>query len=172
MDTISRENNSILPIVGTVVGGLAVILSAFALVKLSGVKSELTKLQEDTSARIASVESQVASAAQTAESTKNLASRIQADTNTAFGQVAEQLGSIRGEIAKIQESLTKPKAAAGAAGKAAPVAGPGEYVIKKGDTPSKIASAKGVSREALLKANPKVNWSKLAIGQIIKLPTK
>jgi LysM repeat protein len=170
MDTISRENNSMLPLAGVIVGGLAVILSAIALVKLSSVKTELTTFKDEAGARISSVESQASSAAAAAESTKSFASRIQSDTNTAFGQVAEQLGTLRGEITKLQEAQ---KAAPKAAGKGAPaVAGPGEYIVKAGDTPSKIAKANGTTATALVQVNPGVAWNKLKVGQKLKLPKK
>ncbi|WP_404424826.1 LysM peptidoglycan-binding domain-containing protein [Nibricoccus sp. IMCC34717] len=172
MDTISRENNSMLPLAGVIVGGLAVILSAIALVKLSSVKTELTTFKDETSARISSVESQASSAAATAEATKNLASRIQSDTNTAFGQVAEQLGTLRGEITKIQEAQKAAPKAAGAKGGAPAVAGPGEYIVKAGDTPTKIAKANGTTATALVQVNPGVAWNKLKVGQKLKLPKK
>ncbi len=173
MDTISRENNSVLPIVGVGAGVLALILAAVALVKISSAKTDLTKLIDDNTNRVSAVESQVSSSAATVEQTRNLANRLQTDTQNAFTAVAEQLGAIRGEVAKVQEALTKaPKAAAGGSTKAAAVAGPGEYIVKKGDLPSKIAKANGVSVEALKAANPNVAWNRLAIGQKIKLPTK
>ncbi|MDX2185876.1 MAG: LysM domain-containing protein [Opitutaceae bacterium] len=169
MDTISRENNSTLPLIGVIVGGLAVILSAVALVKLSSVKTDLTQYKEESTSRIASVESQASSAAANAESAKNLASRIQTDANTAFGQVAEQLGTLRGEITKLQEAQKAPAKAA----KGAPaVAGPGEYIVKSGDTPSKIAKANGTTAQALIQVNPGVAWNKLKVGQKLKLPKK
>lgn len=171
MDTISRENNSILPLVGTIVGGLAVILSAIALVKLSSVKTDLTTFKDETGSRITNVESQAASASATAEATKNLATRIQSDTNTAFGQVAEQLGTLRGEITKIQEAQKAAPKAAGKGGAPA-VAGPGEYIVKAGDTPSKIAKANGTTAAALVQVNPGVAWNKLKVGQKLNLPKK
>lgn len=46
----------------------------------------------------------------------------------------------------------------------------GEYTIKAGDTPAKIAKAHGVSLNALMKANPGLDARKLKIGQKIQLP--
>jgi LysM repeat protein len=52
------------------------------------------------------------------------------------------------------------------------VAGPDEYIIKSGDTGAKIARERGVSLADLQTVNPGVNWTRLAVGQKIKLPKK
>lgn len=41
MDTISRENNSYLPVAGVIVGVLALVLSGVALAKISSAKKEM-----------------------------------------------------------------------------------------------------------------------------------
>ena len=177
MDTISRENNSILPIAGVIAGALALLLAVVALFKLSSAGKEITLLKEDLNSRIGSVEAQVTAAADAANTAKNLTNRLQGDTQSAFQQVADQIGSVRADIAKVQESLTKPKAAAGPAGtkaaKEPAVAGPDEYIVKAGDVSgTKIAKANGVSIADLQAVNPGVNWSKLKIGDKLKLPKK
>jgi LysM repeat protein len=64
-------------------------------------------------------------------------------------------------------------AAPGKKGSAGPVvAGPGEYVVKAGDSGAKIARANGCSLTDLQKVNPNVNWTKLKPGDKIKLPAK
>ena len=177
MDTISRENNSILPIAGVIAGALALLLAVVALFKLSSAGKEITLLKEDLNSRIGSVEAQVTSAVSTADRVNSSLSGLRNETNGAFAQVATELGSVRAEITKVQESLTKPKAAAGpASGKAAKepaVAGPDEYIVKAGDVSgTKIAKANGVSIADLQAVNPGVNWSKLKIGDKLKLPRK
>jgi LysM repeat protein len=58
-------------------------------------------------------------------------------------------------------------------GKSGPaVAGPGEYVVKAGDGGAKIAKASGVSLSDLQAVNPGVDWTKLKVGQKVKLPKK
>ena len=53
------------------------------------------------------------------------------------------------------------------------VAGPGEYIVKSGDNSgTKIAKNLGVSIQDLQAVNPSVNWSKLAVGQKLKVPAK
>jgi LysM repeat protein len=82
---------------------------------------------------------------------------------------------VKGEITKLQESAKAPRAAAkGAApaGGGAAVAGAGEYVIKAGDTGAKIARANNVSLPDLIAVNPGVNWSKLKVGDKVKLPKR
>lgn len=47
------------------------------------------------------------------------------------------------------------------------------YKVKKGDTLSQIAKAKGVTLQALLASNPDIkNANAIRIGQAIKMPTK
>jgi hypothetical protein len=46
------------------------------------------------------------------------------------------------------------------------------YVVKPGDTLSAIASKTGVSQASIKALNPKLNPSRLAVGQKIKLPPK
>jgi hypothetical protein len=52
------------------------------------------------------------------------------------------------------------------------VAGPGEYMVRPGDTGSKIARAMGASLSDIEFANPSVDWRRLKVGQIIKYPPK
>lgn len=174
MDTISRENNSFLPLAGVIAGALALLLAIVALFKLSAAGKETVALKEDVNSRIMSMESQVSSAASAAESARSSITRLGNETQTAFSSVANELGSVRGELAKIQESLTKPKAAAAAGGaaKAPAVAGPDEYIVKSGDSGMKIARANGVSIADLQAVNPGINWNKLKVGDKLKLPKK
>jgi LysM repeat protein len=174
MDTISRENNSFLPLAGVIAGALALLLAIVALFKLSTAGKEITALKEDINSRIMSMESQVSSASSSVETVRGSVTRLSSDTQTAFQSVANELGSVRAEITKLQESLTKPKAAAaGSAAKTPAVAGPNEYIVKSGDiSGTKIAKANGVSIADLQAVNPGVDWSKLKIGQKLKLPQK
>ena len=52
------------------------------------------------------------------------------------------------------------------------VAGPGEYVVKAGDTFAKIARANGCSISDIAAVNPGVESSKLKVNQKLKLPKK
>jgi len=185
MDTISRENNSILPIAGVLVGVLALLLSGVALVKLSSANKTIEGLKESMT-KIDSVEAEARAATSSAEQAKSAAdnanrgiSSLQNSTQSGFNSVATELTNLHGEI----EKLHAPKPVAGAAGpggaakgekaeKAAPVAGEGEYLVKAGDSGVKIAKAHGVSLDDLKAVNPGVNWSGLKVAQKIKIPKK
>jgi LysM repeat protein len=180
MDTISRENNSVLPIAGVLVGVLALILSGVALAKLSTAHTAIEGLKESVT-KIDSLEAEVRSASTSADQAKAAAetanrgvTSLQTSANTAFNSVAEQIGAVRAEI----EKMHAPKAASakgekGEKGEKAPaVAGEGEYLVKSGDTGAKIARAHGATIEDLKTVNPGVNWNGLKVGQKIKLPKK
>jgi hypothetical protein len=53
-----------------------------------------------------------------------------------------------------------------------PPAGKGEYLVKSGDTLTKIAHAHGVKLNDLLQANPGVNPSSLQVRQLLVIPQK
>ncbi len=179
MDTISRENNSYLPVAAVIVGALALVLSFVALAKISTAKKDVLAQVEPMSLKIDEAEAQARNAAAAADRASATADRaassvtkLAGETNAAFGQVAQQLDNIRGEITKVQEARVAPKSAQGAGSAGPVVAGPGEYVVKSGDTGYKIAQANGVSVADLQAVNPGVSWTALKVGQKIKLPLK
>ena len=171
MDTISRENNSYLPVAGVIVAVLALVLSGVALAKISSAKKEISAQVEPLSLRIDEAEGQARNATAAADKASGSINKLASDTQSAFTQVAQELGNIRGEITKVQEAkvATKPngKVPAGPV-----VAGPDEYVIKAGDTFAKIARAQGTTLADIQAVNPGVDASKLKVGQKIKLPAK
>ena len=69
-------------------------------------------------------------------------------------------------LGPIEARATAPKAV-GMGGEARPV-GPGEYVVKPGDTGTKISKAVGVSVAELEAINPGLDWRRLRVGQTIK----
>ena len=175
MDTISRENNSYLPVAGVIVGVLALILSGVALAKVSSAKKEISaSVQAEIGPRLDEVSTEARNAGTAAEGARGASNKLASEVNTAFQQVATEIGSIRGELVKIQETKTVKAAPGAAAGgsKEPAVAGPGEYVIKAGDTGAKISRSQGVSLGDLQTVNPGTNWTALKVGQKIKLPAK
>ena len=171
MDTISRENNSYLPVAGVLVGVIAIVLSVVALAKVSSAKKEILAQVEPLSARIDEAEGQARNATAAADKASGSINKLASDTQAAFTQVAQELGNIRGEITKVQEAKVAPKAGTKTA--AGPVvAGPDEYVIKAGDTFAKIARAQGTTIADIQAVNSGVDSSKLKVGQKIKLPAK
>lgn len=172
MDTISRENNSYLPVAGVIVGVLALVLSGVALAKISSAKKEISAQVEPLSTRIDEAEGQARNATASADKASGSINKLASDTQAAFTQVAQELGNIRGEITKVQEAKVAKPAKDGKTAAGPVVAGPDEYVIKAGDTFAKIARAQGFSIADLQAVNPGVDSSKLKVGQKIKLPAK
>ncbi|MEZ0217634.1 MAG: LysM peptidoglycan-binding domain-containing protein [Rariglobus sp.] len=172
MDTISRENNSYLPVAGVLVGVIAIVLSVVALAKISSTKTELNTKVDAQVTRIDEAEGQARNATAAADKASGSINKLASDTQAAFTQVAQELGNIRGEITKVQEAKTAPKAPKDGKAAGPVVAGPDEYVIKAGDTFAKIARAQGTTIADIQAVNSGVDSSKLKVGQKIKLPAK
>ena len=162
-----------LPVAGVVVGVIGLLLGGIALVQLSKVKQTVS----EHDAKVATLDGLKA----TAEGAQAAADKAKADlaglqrsTQQAFDQVGPSLVTLREDVSKIQESLKKPAPApvATKGGGGPVVAGPGEYVVKAGDTGAKIARAQGVALNDLVTVNPGVNWNKLSPGNKVKLPAK
>jgi LysM repeat protein len=174
MDTISRENNSMLPVGGIILGVIALLLSGYAVIKLSKIDKALSE-QDAKLARIENIESAASSAASAADKASRDLNSLVRQTQDAFNQVGGELGNLRATVTKLEDSTKKPAPAAAKKEGAAsgPVtAGPGEYVVKSGDTGMKIAAANNVSISDLMAVNPGVNWNGLRAGQKLKLPAK
>jgi len=174
MDTISRENNSMLPVGAMIVGAIGLLLGGFGLVQASKANKSIEALQPRVE-KIDAIEGQVTSASASAEKAAKDVAALQRSTQTAFDSVGPLLGSLQASVTKLEEAAKKPVAAAppgkkGASGPA--VTGPGEYIVKPGDTGMKIANANKVSIGDLQTVNPGVNWSGLKVGQKLKLPAK
>lgn len=171
MDTISRDNNtSYLPVAGVIVGLVALVLSAVALVKVSSANKTLAA-HEDKVMKIDAIESTANTAAGTADKAAKNVDSLAQQTQTAVNKLGEMINDASGRLTKIEESAKRPAAAAGKSSGPV-VAGPGEYVVKTGDTFAKIARAQGVSAADLASVNPGVDSSKLKVGQKLKLPKK
>lgn len=169
MDTISRENNSMLPIGGVIIGALALIIGGYAAVSLSKVNRTLAA-QADKVARIDDIASQVASASAASDKASRDITSLQNSMQAAVNQLGTQLATIDETIKHMQESHAS-KAAKGPKGEAA-VAGPGEYIVKPGDTGAKIARANGTTLSDLESVNAGVSWTHLKVGEKLKLPEK
>lgn len=171
MDTISRENNSMLPVGGIIVGVIGLLLGGYSAIKLSSVNRTLAA-HEEKMARFDTLESQVSTVSAASEKATRDLGALTRSTQDAFNQVGAELGNLRGSITKLEESAKAAPVKAAKAGGAPAVAGPDEYIVKSGDTGAKIARAQGVSLSDLLAVNPGVNWNRLDVGQKLKLPKK
>ncbi len=176
MDTLSRDSNSsgsILPLVGVIAGGLALVLSIVALVKLSTLQKSVAAHDEAINSKIPALEASVSAAAAKAETDiKGLRTGIQ----TALDQVGNEIGTINAKITKIEEAMKKPAPAAGKAGGAAAPTGvlnaDGTYTIASGDTLSKIARKFAVRTDSIEAENPGLDPAKLRVGQKIRIPKR
>lgn len=177
MDTLSRDSNSsgsILPLVGVIAGGFALILSIVALVKLSSTQKTLDERVTAAEGKASAAETAAANAAAKADTDiKGLRSGIQ----TALDQVGNEIGTINAKITKIEEAQ-KARAAAPAAkgGAAAAPTGvlnaDGTYTVASGDTISKIARKFAVKADSIEAENPGLDPTKLRVGQKIRIPKR
>jgi LysM repeat protein len=173
MDTISRENNSMLPVGGVILGALALIVGGYGAIKASSLQKTVATHQEKID-KIDGLESQVGSVAGATDKTSKDVGSLTRTTQEAFNTVAADLANIHASIVKIEESQ-KARPVAGAKGgpREPVVAGPGEYVVKTGDSFAKIGRAHGgFSGTEVASVNPGVDPSKLKVGQKIKLPQR
>jgi LysM repeat protein len=173
MDTISRENNSMLPVGSIIVGVVALLLGGFALVQASKANKILAEHQTKID-KIDSIEQQATNAQSAAEKGAQNLKQLNEQTQNAFNTVSSVIANLQGSVTKLEEAQKKPVVAAGGkkGSKEPVVAGPDEYVVKKGDVPKKIAAEHHCTVADLQAVNPGVNWNKLAAGQKIKLPAK
>src|SRR6478736_6688803 len=176
MDTLSRDSNSSgspLPLVGVIAGALGLILSVVALVKLSSIKKKVDALNAELPPKIATLEGDLRNAS-TKNETDNKA--LREAVQNALNQVGEQIGGIRGQIAKLEEAQKARPAAAGKAGAAAAPTGvlnaDGTYSVAPGDTVAKIARKFAVKVDAIEAENPGLDPAKLKVGQKIHIPKK
>jgi LysM repeat protein len=167
MDTISRENNSLLPMGGVIIGAVALIIGGYAAVSLSHVKAALAQ-QQDKVNRIDDIASQVSSASAASDKAARDITTLQNSTQAAVNQLGTELATIDEKLKHIEEAHAA-RATKGPKGEPV-VAGKGEYIVKSGDTGAKIARANGTSIAALTEVNPGISWSHLKVGQKIKLP--
>jgi LysM repeat protein len=171
MDTISsRENSNILPVAGVIIGVIALLFSIIAFVKVNSANTKIAAHEE----KLTTLDTQVSTASASAEQAKTDIRKLTQQTQDAVTQLSGMIGETNGRVAKLEESQkARPVAAKGKAGAGeAAVAGPGEYIVKKGDTGASIARANGTSLTDLKTVNPEINWNKLSVGQKVKLPKK
>lgn len=177
MDTLSRDSNSsgsILPLVGVIAGGLALVLSATALFKLATLQKSVVAHDEAIN-KIPAIEASVSAAAAKADTDiKGLRTGIQ----TALDQVGNEIGTINAKITKIEEAMKKP-APAPAGGKTGGGAAPtgvlnadGTYSVAPGDTLAKIARKFATRIDSLEAENPGLDPTKLKVGQKVRIPKK
>jgi LysM repeat protein len=177
MDTISRENNSMLPVGAIIVGVIALLLGGYSAITISKLNKTVAE-QDAKMAKIEAVESAANQAASATETLKRQYNELRSATQAGFDTISPAIQGLQTTVLELKESMKKPAPPAGkekdrkGTGEP-PVAGPGEYVVKPGDASgAKIARDQGVSLGDLQAVNPGVDWNKLKIGQKLKLPKK
>jgi len=160
-----------LPLGGIIVGVVALLLAGYAAFSIPKMKASLAA-DEDKLSHLDDIASQASSAASAAAAANTKLDQLASTTQTAFNTVGAALGDMKAQIAKLAEVPKRSVAHAGHGGGEAVVAGPGEYVVKSGDTGHKIARANGCSVADLIAVNPDVDWKHLKVNQKIKLPEK
>jgi len=92
---------------------------------------------------------------------------LQADLAATKQQTEANEKALADQIVALQKVASAPKAAGSS--KSASPAGPGEYVVAKGDNLGSIAKKNGISLKAIQDLNPGVNANRLQIGQKLKV---
>lgn len=162
-----------LPIAGVIVGVLGLLIGGYGALTASKVKSQLADDQAKID-RIDEVAAQAATASSTASQANTKLDGSLQKIQEAFNGVGGEIGNIKTRLSTVEESSKRgPAAHKGKGGPAEEVvAGPGEYIVKSKDTPTRIAHANGCSVRELMAVNPGVNWNHLRLGQKLKLPEK
>jgi LysM repeat protein len=159
-----------LPIGGIVVGVIGLLVGVIALVQASGANKKVA-------AQEAAFESRIGTAEQTANAAADKANQVARDLNVRVQQTQQGFDAIAQQIQPLQTSVArleamKPSVASGSKKGGEVVAGPGEYIVKTGDTSgAKIARDHGISLADLMAVNPGVDWNHMRIGQKLKLPS-
>ena len=92
---------------------------------------------------------------------------LQADLAATKQQTEANEKALADQIVALQKVATSKPVAGN--GKSATPAGPGEYVVAKGDNLGSIAKKNGISLKAIQDLNPGVNPNRLQIGQKLKV---
>jgi LysM repeat protein len=161
-DSISSSSSeSKLPLIVGILGfalgaaGLVLGIKAKGAAQLASEEAALAKTQvSELGAQLASKASADAVAA------------LQADLAATKQQTEANEKALADQIVALQKVAAAPKASSG---KSASPAGPGEYVVAKGDNLGSIAKKNGISLKAIQDLNPGVNPNRLQIGQKLKV---
>jgi LysM repeat protein len=162
-DSISSSSSeSKLPLI---VGILGFALGAAGLVL--GIKAKGAAQLANDEAALA--KTQVSELGATLASKANAADlqALQADLAATKQQTEANEKALADQIVALQKVASAPKASG--SGKSATPAGPGEYVVAKGDNLGSIARKNGISLKAIQDLNPGVNPNRLQIGQKLKV---
>jgi len=162
--------------VAIAIGGIGLLIGIFGMVKATKLE-KIVATQGEELLKIETVRGEVqALSAKVDSDVKGLRDGVQ----SVLAQVGEQIGTIKGQITKLEEAAKKPAPAAaagkggkgGAAVSTGTVDANGNYTVGPGDTISKIAKKFATKPDSIEAENPGLNPAKLRVGQKIKIPKK
>jgi hypothetical protein len=171
MDTISsRENSNILPVAGVIIGVIALLLSIIAFVKVNSANTKIAAHDE----KLTALDTQVSTASASAGAGQDRHS--QAHVADPGRRDPAQRHDRRSQWRSHHQDRRGPEgpAVASAKGKFQRARRRRSRRIRRqeGRHGRQIARANGCSLPDLQAVNPNVNWTKLKIGDKIKLPKK
>lgn len=164
-DTIESSSESKLPLIAGIAGVALGVVALILAVKAKGAADAAAQAAAEARQNAADAAAAVASKADGAA-----VAALAADVNAFKEQTAKGFADATTAFAELQKAVAggRGRTTTGG-GTATAVAGPGEYIVVKGDTLSGIARKQGISLKALQDLNPGVG-NALRIGQ--KLKTK
>ncbi len=162
-DSISSSSSeSKLPLI---VGILGFALGAAGLVL--GIKAKGAAQLASDEAALAKTQVSELGAQLASKANADAVAALQADLAATKEQTAKNEAEFAAAIVALQKVASAPKSTG--SGKSATPAGPGEYVVAKGDNLGSIAKKNGISLKAIQDPNPGVNPNRLQIGQKLKV---
>jgi len=164
-----------MPLAGVILGGIALVLGIFTMVKATKVDKAVTA-QGDEIAKIATLETEIRSASAKSETDlRNLRENIQ----KAFNDVSATFADVNTKLGKIEEAMKKPAPQAANGGKAGATPAPtgvlnpdGTYTVAPGDNLTRIAAKFGQRVDAILAENPGLEPTRMRAGQKIRIPRR
>lgn len=164
-DTIESSSESKLPLIAGIAGVALGVVALILAVKAKGAADAAAQAAAEARQNAAD-----AAAAVTSKADGAAVAALAADVNAFKEQTAKGFSDATTAFAELQKAVAGGRGrTTSGSGAATAVAGPGEYIVAKGDTLSGIARKLGISLKALQDLNPGVG-NALRIGQ--KLKTK
>ena len=162
--------------VAIAIGGIGLLIGIFGMVKATKLEKALAEQGVKQQEAIDGIRGEVQSSNTKLENdVKGLHDGVQ----SVLAQVSSEIGTLKGQIAKLEEAAKKPAPVAkdGKGGKGGAVAtgtvdANGNYTVGPGDTISKIAKKFATKADSIEAENPGLNPAKLRVGQKIKIPKK
>lgn len=162
-DSISSSSSEsklplIVGIVGFALGTIALVYG----IKAKGIAESASLVATEAKNTADTVGNSLASKANASD-----VQALQADLAATKQNTEANEKALADQIVALQKVASAPKAAG--TSKSASPAGPGEYVVAKGDNLGGIAKKNGISLKAIQDLNPGVNANRLQIGQKLKV---